>query len=196
MVVAAGVVSVIEHDTSTMMIRYPATTVEEFQAKFVLKDGKITPIVGQSKLKTLLHAHQQLRACVINCKPRLGQFGYLYLIEHKAVYDTYSNHWYNEPANPGVVPDLMNLIMVGKIENAKNIWAREKQIHDNHKNCNTALITVFKEALDSDIITYVITDVDATTDCTFLKIFMRCMTKYGRANPQDVTDNKEQMKVE
>jgi hypothetical protein len=102
----------------------------------------------------------------------------------------YLNHQYNEPADPGVAPDLANLIMVGEIENAKNIWAREKQIHDNHKNCNTILITMFKEALASDIITDVKTDVDAMTDCAFLQVFTRDMAKYRLANPQDVTDNK------
>jgi hypothetical protein len=43
-----------------MTISYPATTVDEFEAKFGLKNGKITPIVGRPTLKTLLHAHQQL----------------------------------------------------------------------------------------------------------------------------------------
>jgi len=102
-----------------MTISYPATTVEEFKAKFSLKNGKITPIVGRPTLKTLLHTHQQLQGCAINCKPGLGQFGYLYLVEPKAVYNTYPNHRYNEPADPGVAPDLTNLIMVGEIENAK-----------------------------------------------------------------------------
>ena len=102
-----------------MTISHPATTVKEFKAKFGLKNSKIMPIIGRPSLKTLLQAHQQLRGCAINCKPRLGQFGYLYLVEPKAVYNMYSNHWYNEPANPGVAPDLANLIMVGEIENAK-----------------------------------------------------------------------------
>ena len=126
-----------------MTISYPATTVKEFKAKFGLKNVKITPIVGRPILKTLLHAHQQLQGCTINCKPGPGQFGYLYLVEPEAIYKTYSNHRYTEPADPGVAPDLANLIMMGEIENAKNIWARQKQIHDNHKNCNTALITMF-----------------------------------------------------
>jgi hypothetical protein len=96
-----------------MTISYPVTTIKEFKAKFGLKNRKITPIIGRPTLKTLLHAHQQLQGCAINCKPGLGQFCYLYLVEPKAVYNTYSNHLHNEPANPGVAPDLANLIMVG-----------------------------------------------------------------------------------
>ena len=92
----------------------------------------------------------------------------------------YSNHRYNKPADTGVAPDLANLIMVGEIVNAKNIWAREK-LHDNHKNCNTALITMFEEALNSDIITDVKTDVIATTDRTFLQVFTRYMANASYA---------------
>ena len=53
-------------------------------------------------------------------------------------------------------------------------------------DCNTALITMFREALDSDIITDVKTDIDAMTDYTFLQVFTRFMEKHGHANPQDL----------
>jgi hypothetical protein len=53
--------------------------------------------------------------------------------------------------DPGEMPNLVNLFG-NAMETAKIEWQHNCQAYDMHRNVNTALITVFKQALNPEII--------------------------------------------
>jgi hypothetical protein len=167
-----------------MSSSFPVHTVEDIIAAFGLKDNKITPIEGTPTLQTLLRAHNELRNASIKIRHcAKGNFGYLYLTELPVVYATWQpNIPYVPPINPGDTPNLTNLFG-NAMEQAKIEWARNRQVYEMHKNVNTALISVFRKAIDSDIIVDIETDPAIHGVEDFLTYFDQFMRGYGHTDP-------------
>jgi hypothetical protein len=137
---------------------FPIHAVEDIISAFGLKEGKITPIDGEPTLQTLLKAHNELRNASIKIRHcTKGNFGYLYLVELPAVHDAWSNTPYIPPVDPGNTSNLANLYS-NAMEQAKHNWQCKKQVFGMHKNVNTALISVFRQTFNSEIISDMETD--------------------------------------
>lgn len=175
------------------MTSFPVHTVEDIITTFGLKEGKITPIDGDPTLQTLLKAHDELRNASMKIRHcAKGNFGYLYLVELPAVYATWSNIPYIPPTDPGDTPNIANLFG-NAMEQAKLNWQHEKQVFDMHKNVNTALISVFRQAFDAEIISDMETDPLIHTVTDFLTYFDQFMKAYGHIDPLAVETMRNKM---
>jgi hypothetical protein len=112
-----------------------------------------------------------------------GNFGYLYLTELAVVYNTISSIPYVPPMDPGEMP----------METAKIEWQHNHQTYDMHLNVNSALVTVFKQALDPEIIADMETDTNILAIKDFLTYFNQYMRTYRRADLLAVNRIKREM---
>jgi hypothetical protein len=124
-----------------------------------------------------------------------GNFGYLYLVELEVVYNTISNIPYVTPFNPGNTPNLVNLFGTA-VETAKIEWQHNHQAYNMHQNVNTALITVFKQAIDPEILSDMETDNNILSITDFIPYFDAFMRTYGRTDPLAVNRIKKEMEVQ
>jgi hypothetical protein len=87
------------------------------------------------------------------------------------------------PINPGDTPNLTNLFG-NAMEQAKIEWAHNRQvIYEMHKNVNTALISVFRKAIDANIIVDMETDPAIHGVEELLTYFHQFMRAYGHTDP-------------
>ena len=178
------------------MTSFPVHTVEKIIIAFGLKDNKITPIDGEPTLKSLIKADNELRNASVRVSHCAGgNFGYLYLTELQVVYNTISNIPYVPPFNPGETPNFVNLFG-NAMETAKIEWQHNRQAFDMHQNVNAALITVFKQALDPEIISNMETDTNILAVMDFITYLDQYMRTYGRADPLAVNRIKREMEVQ
>jgi hypothetical protein len=107
---------------------------------------------------------------------------------------TWSNTPYFPPVDPGDTPNLANLYG-NAMEGAKLNWRCKKQVFDMHKYVNTALISVFCQAFDSEIISDMETDPLIHTVTNFLTYFDfdQYMKAYGHIDPLAVETMRKAM---
>jgi hypothetical protein len=80
------------------------------------------------------------------------------------------------------------------METAKIEWAHNRQVYDMHKNVNAALISVFRQAIDPEVIADVETDPQIHQVTDFLTYFDQFMRQYGRTDALATEKLHEDMK--
>ena len=99
------------------------------------------------------------------------------------------------PLQPPAIPPFNDLATPAHNAAIQVTWHKNKELWDQRKNVNKALIEITKSALDvahRPLLTNLFVD---TPQRTFIEFYNLLFVKWGQANSHDLVANEEQMKI-
>jgi uncharacterized membrane protein YgcG len=176
------------------MVEYSTTSVVEIKAGFPIT--KIDPpIVGRPNLGELLRVLKQLARCARSLNTGKGSFGFLFLVLKPAAYAVYAGTEpypvIDPPDHDG--PDFPIEANEGERVAARIEWQREKMEYENQRNMNSALTSMFLQAIEEAYKKKIEYDMIGFPNGTFLDFFDTFVNTYGRVTPHDIEKNNQAM---
>ena len=157
--------------------QYTTTTVADMLAAFPYK--KLSPINGKPTLHTLLQTLKLLCKCSQKIKSGLVPLGYLFVALPPQHYLRFTAAPLVLPRPTPQLPTYPPGTNANQRENIKLQWQAHKAEHDNIRNMNEALISMFLSTIQSAYKRHLKNDLVGVTQQSFWTIFESFLDKYG-----------------
>jgi hypothetical protein len=124
-----------------------------------------------------------------------SNYGMMWVCLPQDVYYQITNENVTAPIVPPMVPPFHEHGTPAYNAQVQVTWQKNKELSDQRKNTEKALIEIAKNALDTSYRRTLSQMFTGVPDRRFLDLFNRMWTKWGNPTPHDITKNEEKMKA-
>ena len=172
---------------------YKAQDVATIRA--TIENEGIDPIQGRPDCMKLIHFLNQATEGAKQVECEYSNFGMMWICLPQDIYFQITNENITAPIVPPLVPPFNEHGTPAYNAQVQVTWQKNKELSDQRKNTEKALIEIAKTALDVNYRRTLTQLFTGLPDRKFLDLFGRMWTKWGNPTPHDITTNEERMKA-
>ncbi len=172
---------------------YKAQDVATIRA--TIENEGIDPIQGRPDCMKLIHFLNQVTEGAKQVECEYSNYGMMWVCLPQDIYFQITNENITAPVVPPLDPPFNKHGTPAYNAQIQVTWQKNKELSDQRKNTEKALIEIAKTALDANYRRTLTQLFTGLPDRKFLDLFGRMWTKWGNPTPHDITTNEERMKA-
>jgi hypothetical protein len=160
-----------------------------------IENEGIDPITGRPDCLKLIEFLNQVSEGAKQVECEYSNFGMMWVCLPQDIYLQITQEHVTAPINPPLVPPYNEHGTPAYNAQVQVTWQKNKELSDQRKNTDKALIEIAKSKLDPSYRRTLTQMFTGLPDRRFLDLFGRMWTKWGNPTPHDITANEERMKL-